>query len=128
VQFAEPRHDRQHHVHGGFVGAHEDPPPPQVAQLAHRGIGLLRQAHQPLGVVEQHPARLGEPAILGRPVEQLLAELLLEPAHGLAHRRLRPPQPRGGLREAALAATVRNTCSSARSIAPLSHTRVPTFN
>ena len=46
-----------------FVGADEHAAAPQVAQLAHRRLGLLGQPHQPLRVVLQHAAGLGERAV-----------------------------------------------------------------
>ena len=93
---------RQQHVDGGLVGADQHAAALQVAQVAHRRFGLLGQPHQALRVVEEHPAGLGELAVLGRPVEEPLAEVVFETADGLADRRLRAVQPGGGAREAAL--------------------------
>ena len=58
VALAEPRDERQQRVDGGLVGADEHAAAAQIAQLAHRRLGLLRQAHEPLAVVLQHLARL----------------------------------------------------------------------
>jgi len=93
---------RQQDVDRRLVRADQDPAALQVAQVAHRAFRLLRQAHQPLGVIQQHPARLRQLAVLGRAVEQPLAEVLLQPADRLAHGGLRSVQPGRGAREAAL--------------------------
>ena len=113
---AEPRDERQQRVHGRLVGADQHAPPPQVPQLAHRLLGLLRQPHQPLRILAEHAARLGQRALLGRAVEQPLAQLVLEAPDGLADRRLGAVQLGRGSREASLGATVRNTWSSDRSM------------
>ena len=107
---------RQQDVDRRFVGADEDAPALQVAQVADRGIRLLRQPHQPLRVIEEHASGFGELAVLGRPVEQALAEVVLETLDGLADGRLRAVQPGRSPRKASLEATVRKTCSSARSM------------
>src|SRR6185369_5951690 len=62
---------------------------PQVAQFAHRGLSFFGKPHEPLAVVLQDLARVGEGAALRRAVEQLLAEVDLEAADRLADRRLR---------------------------------------
>ena len=80
-----------------FVGADEHAPALQIAQVADRRVGLLRQAHQPLRVVEEHAAGLGELAVLRGAVEQALAEVVFEPPDGLADGRLGPVQPGGRL-------------------------------
>ena len=85
---AEAADERQERVHGAFVGSDEHAAAPQVAQLAHGGLGFFAEAHQPLRVVAQHAARLGQRALLRRAVEEPLAELVLEPADGLADRGL----------------------------------------
>ena len=90
---AEVLEERQQDVDRRFVGADQHAPPLQIAQVADRGIRLLRQPHQPLRVVEEHASGLGELAVLRRPVEQALAEVVLETLDGLADGRLRPVQP-----------------------------------
>ena len=87
---------------GGFVGADQDAAALQVAQFADRAVGLLGEPHQALRVVEQDPTGLGQLAVLGGPVEQALAQVVLEAPDGLADGRLRAVQAGGGLREAPL--------------------------
>ena len=79
----------------------EHAPAAQVAQVADRAFGFLGQAQQTLGVVTQQAAGLGEGGVLGRAVEQPLADTLLETADGLADSRLRPVQLHGCPGEAA---------------------------
>ena len=55
-----------------------------------------------IGVVLQQPAGLGQRAGPGRPVEEPLPQLLLEPADALADRRLGPVQLLRRRREAPL--------------------------
>jgi hypothetical protein len=93
---------RKRAISGGFVGPDEHPAATQVAQLADGGFRFLRKAHEALPVVLQHPAGVGERRALRRAVEQLLAELALEPAHRLAHRRLGAVHLARRPREAAL--------------------------
>ena len=64
VARAEAPDERQQRVDRGLVGADEDPPAPQVAQLADGLLGLLGQPHQPLRVLPQHAARLRERPLL----------------------------------------------------------------
>ena len=89
-------------MHGRLVGPDEHAPAAQVAQLAHGLLGFLRQPHQPLRVLAQHAAGLGERPLLGRSIEQALAQLVLQAPDGLAHRRLRAVQLGGRPRETAL--------------------------
>ena len=98
----EARHQRQQRVHGGLVGADQHAAAPQVAQLAHGRFGLLRQPDEPLPVVLQHPPRVGQRAALRRSVEQLLAEVDLEPPDRLADGGLGAVHLGRGAREAAL--------------------------
>ena len=63
-------------------------------------FGLLGQAQQPLGVVAQEPPGVGQRGVLGGPVEQPLADALLEPPDRLADGRLGPVQLHGGPGEA----------------------------
>ncbi len=102
VRLAEARHQRQHDVHRRFVGADEHAAAAQVAQVAHRGFGLLGQPQQPLGVVAQQAAGVGQRGVLGGAVEQPFADRVLEPAHRLADGRLRAVQLHRGAGEAVL--------------------------
>ena len=102
VGLAEPVDERQHHVHRGLVGPEQHAAAPQVAQVTHRRFGFFRQPQQPLGVVAEQPARLGERRILGGAVEQTLADALFEPFHRLAHGRLGTVELSGRAREAPL--------------------------
>ncbi len=102
IALAEARDQRQQGVHGGLVGADEHAAAPQIAQLAHRRLGFLRQADEPLPVVLQHLPRLGQRAGLRRAVEQLLAELQLEPPDRLADGGLGAVHFCGGARKTAL--------------------------
>ena len=54
---------------------------------------LVGEPEQPLRVVLQQAAGLGQRAVAGRAVEQPLAELVLEPADRLADGRLGAVQP-----------------------------------
>ena len=90
VPLAEARDERQQRVDGGFVGADQHAPAPQIAQLAHGRLVL------------EHPPRFGQRPRFRGAIEQLLAQLDLEPADGLADRRLRAVHLRRGARKAAL--------------------------
>ena len=92
---AEVLEQRQHDVDRRFVGADQHAPALQVAQVADRGIRLLRQPHQPLRVVEEHAPGFGQLAVLRRSVEEALAEVVLEALDGLADGGLRAVQPGG---------------------------------
>ena len=85
-----------------FVGADQHAAAPQVAQIAHRRLGFLGEPDEPLPVVLEHPARLGQRAGLRRSIEQLLAQIGFEPPHRLADRRLGPVDLGRRAREAAL--------------------------
>ena len=102
MRVAEAVDERQQRVHRAFVRADEHAAAAQVAQLADGLLGFFREAHQPLRVVAQHAAGLGQRALLRRSVEQPLAELVLEPPDGLADGRLGPMQLGRGPRKAAL--------------------------
>ena len=102
VLVAESADQRQQRVNGALVGADEDAAAAQIAQLTHGGLGLFAEAHQPLRVVAQDASRFGQGALLRGPIEQALAQLLLEPADGLADGRLRAVELGGRAREAAL--------------------------
>ena len=85
----------------GFVGADEHAAAPQVAEVLDGRLRLFRQPEQPLGVVAQQAAGVGQRGVLGGAVEQPLADALLEPPDRLADRRLGPVQLHGRPREAA---------------------------
>ena len=74
----------------------------QVPEVLDGRLGFLRQPEQPLGIVAQEPARLGERGVLGGAVEQPFADALLQPPDRLADGRLRPVQLHRGPGEAAL--------------------------
>ena len=99
---AEPANQRQQRVDGRFVGADQHASPPQVAQLAHGRFGLLGQAHEPLPVVLEHLAGIGQGAGLRGAIEQLLAEVDFQAADGLADRGLGAVDLGRGPRETAL--------------------------
>ena len=88
----EPRDQRQQCVNGRFVRADEDAPALQIAQLAHRGLGLFAQPHQPMRIVQEKPAGLGQRPVFGRAVEQPLAKVVLQPPDRLTDGRLGPVQ------------------------------------
>ena len=102
VRLAEARDQRQHGVHRRLVGADQHAAAAQVAQVLDRGLGLLRQPEQALGVVAQQPAGVGQGGVLGGAVEQALADALLEPADRLADGRLGAVQLHGRPGEAPL--------------------------
>jgi hypothetical protein len=89
-------------VDSRLVGADEHAPAPEVAQVADRRLRLLGEPDESMTVVLQHAACLGQGAGLRRAIEELLAQLHLEAAHGLADRRLGPMHLRRGAREAPL--------------------------
>ena len=92
--------DGKQDVHGGFVGPDEHPSPAQVLELADGAFGLFLEPGQPSGVVQEYRAGLGELSALRGPVEEPLAQLVLETLHGLADRRLGPVQLCGRTGEA----------------------------
>ena len=98
---SELRHQRQQRVDGGFVGADQHAPPAQVAQLAHRRLGLFGEPDQSLSVVLQDAAGVGQRAALRRAIEQLLPKVVLEPLDRLTDGRLRAVDLGGGARETA---------------------------
>ena len=106
---AEPVDERQHGVHRRFVGADQDAPAPQVAQVLDRAFGLFRQAQQALGVVPEQPAGLGQRGVLGGAVEQALADALLQPPDRLADCGLGPVELRRGPGEAPLGRNLAET-------------------
>ena len=63
---------------------------------------FFSEAHEPLPVVLQDAPGVGQRAALRRPIEELLAELVLEALDRLADRRLRPVHLRRRARKAAL--------------------------
>ena len=98
----EPLEQRQQRVDRRLVGADDQSAAAQLLQLPHRGLRLAREADEPLRVVLQQLARLGQRAVARRPIEEPLAELVLEPANGLADGRLRAVKLARRGREAAL--------------------------
>ena len=100
VQRRELLDVRQQRVHGGFVGPDDDPSAPHLLQLLHRGLGLAGEAEQALRVILEQAPRLGQRAVPGRPVEQALAQLVLDPSDRLADGGLGPVEPPGGGRKA----------------------------
>ena len=102
MPLAKPRDEREQRVDGRFVGADEDAAPPQIAQFAHRRFGFFGKAHEPLPIVLEHAARIGQRSAFRGSVEQLLAEIGLQPPDRLAHGRLGAMDLRGGAREASL--------------------------
>jgi hypothetical protein len=95
MRLAEPRDQRKHRVHRCFVAADEHAPAAEIAQVAHRMLRLFRQPQQTIGVVAKQAPRIGERGVLGRAIEQALADAFLEPAHRLTHGRLRSVQLHG---------------------------------
>ncbi len=95
MQRREPLDERQQRVHGGLVGADDDAAAPDLLQLPDRRLGLAGEPEQPLRVVLQQPPGLGQRAVSRGPVEQLLAQLVLEPPDRLADGRLGPVEPGG---------------------------------
>ena len=98
----EPLDVREQRVHRGFVGADDDAAAPHLLQLLHGRLGLVGEAEQALGVSWQHRAGLGQRAVPGRPVEQPLAQPVLETPDRLADGRLGAVQLAGGRGEAPL--------------------------
>jgi len=101
ITLPKPRDDRQQRVDGRLVRANEHAAAAQVAQIADRRLGFLGEPHQPLPVVLQHPAGLGERSGLRGSIEELLAQLQFETANGLADGGLRAVHLRCRPREAA---------------------------
>ena len=102
VRFAKSLDEGQDSMNGCLVGADEHPAPTQVAEILDGGLGLLGQAKEPLGVVAEQTTGVCERGVLGRPVEQPLADALLEPSDRLADRRLGAVELHGCPREAPL--------------------------
>jgi hypothetical protein len=80
--------ERQDGVDRGFVGANQHTAAAQVAQIPDGSFRFLGQSQQPLRVIAQEPSGVGQRRILGRAIEQTLADALFEPPHRLAHCRL----------------------------------------
>ena len=93
---------RQHRVHAAFVRADEHAALLDVAQVGDRAGRLVDQTQQPVGVLEQQLAGVGQRAVARRPIDQPLAGAVLEPPDRLADRRLRPAKLAGRPREAPL--------------------------
>jgi hypothetical protein len=73
------------------------------AERARGAPQLVGRAEQRRAALEEVPPRLGELDLVGRPPQQIDAELLLEQAHLAAQRGLGDVQALGGAREVALA-------------------------
>ena len=89
-------------MHRRLVRSNQHPAAPQIAQVAHRRLRLLGEPHEALRVVLQRLAGVGQDAALRGPIEQLLAEVALQPPDRLADGRLGEMHLGGGAREAAL--------------------------
>jgi hypothetical protein len=85
----------QQRVDGGFVGPDQHSALADLLELPDRGLGLAGQAEEPLRVLQEQRAGLGEDPGSRRAIEQPLAEFVLEPANGLADGRLCPMQLAG---------------------------------
>ena len=90
---------RQQAVDRRLVGAHDDAAAAHLLQLLDGGLRLAGEPEQALGVVLEQAPGLGQRAVAGGPVEQPLAQLVLDPADRLADGRLGPVQPAGGRRK-----------------------------
>ena len=75
----------------------------QLAHLDERGLRILAEIDELLGVFLQNAASVGENAIARRTIEERLADLQFKFADGLADGRLGAKQFFGGARKAALA-------------------------
>ena len=102
MRVAKAIDERQQRVHRAFVCSHEHTPAAQVPQFAHGLLRFVRETHQPLRIIAQHAAGLGQRSLLGRSIEQALAELVLETADGLADSWLGTMQLGRGARKASL--------------------------
>ena len=87
---------REQAVDGRFVRADDDPAPAHLLKLLDRGLRFARETEQPLRVVLQQASCFRQRAVARRPIEQALAELVLDPADRLADRRLRAVHPPRG--------------------------------
>ena len=90
----------QQGVNRRLVGANHDASPAHLLQLAYGRFRLRREPEEPRGVLPQENARLGQRAVSGRPVEELVPELVFQPPDGLADSRLRAVESLGRLRKA----------------------------
>ena len=101
ILLLERRDERQHGVHAGLVRADQHAALLDVAQVGDGRRGLVDEPQEPRRVLEEHFPRVGQRAVARRPVDELLARAVLEPADRLAHRGLRAAELAGGAREAA---------------------------
>jgi hypothetical protein len=100
MRLAEPGDEREDDVDRGFVGADQDAPTTEVTEVLDGNLCFLGKAEQALGVVAQEPSGVGQGGVLGRPVEQPLADALLQPPHRLTDGRLGAVQLHGSAGEA----------------------------
>src|SRR5262245_37436638 len=75
---AELLDERQEDVHAALVRTDEHPAALQISQFADRQLRLLRQTLKPFCVVAQHAPGFGERSVLGRTIEEPLADLLFQ--------------------------------------------------
>src|SRR5262245_38889180 len=85
-----------------LVGANHDTAPPVLLELADGGLSLSGKAQQSGCVFLQQGARLGQRAVSGRPVEELVAEFVFQAPDSLADGRLCAVKLLGSLRETAI--------------------------
>jgi hypothetical protein len=97
VERGRERPERRHRVHREAQGRLR-----LAGERAREAAQRLRALDHDGRALEEAAARLGERGAVRAAVEQLDAELLLEVAHQLAHRRLRLVEARRGRREGAL--------------------------
>jgi hypothetical protein len=71
-------------VHAAFIRSNQDAAALQVAKLAHRQLRFLCKTLKPFGVLAQNPSGFGKGAVFRRPIEQPLANFVLETADRLA--------------------------------------------
>ena len=94
--------DRQQAVDRRLVRPDDDPAAADLLELPDGRLGLAASRSSRVRVVLEQPAGLGQRAVARGAVEQPLAQLVLQPADGLADRRLGPVQLLGGRREASI--------------------------
>jgi hypothetical protein len=111
---AKLRDEGQHRVDRCFVGPDQHPAAAEVAQILDRAFRLLGQPQEPIGVVAEEPAGIGQRGVLRRSIEQPFADTILQPPHGLADRRLRPVELHGCTREAAFSRNLQENAQFAQ--------------
>ena len=78
-------------------------PAAQVPHVVERRQRLILEVHQPLGVLQQHLAGVGQHPTPARPIEERLADLIFETLDDLADGGLCPVERLGRFGEAAFA-------------------------